>query len=187
MKNQVWRGRWRRLSRMSHASVLAGGCRASAGSPIFCDGTRHDLEDFLDLAGRTTRGNMRCAHRATLLRARRPKTSDSRNGGGRPTDLGQRGHLWQRNLTMPRSLNHRTRAESQMPLYRRGSETKTPGDWAPGGRSCVAGPTDCSASYRALSPLSRGAEPLTCANTWWAILVSNQWPLPCQGSALPLS
>lgn len=22
---------------------------------------------------------------------------------------------------------------------------------------------------------------------WWAILVSNQWPLPCEGSALPLS
>jgi len=21
----------------------------------------------------------------------------------------------------------------------------------------------------------------------WAILVSNQWPLPCEGSALPLS
>jgi hypothetical protein len=22
---------------------------------------------------------------------------------------------------------------------------------------------------------------------WWAILGSNQWPLPCEGSALPLS
>jgi hypothetical protein len=23
--------------------------------------------------------------------------------------------------------------------------------------------------------------------SWWAILGSNQWPLPCEGSALPLS
>jgi hypothetical protein len=22
---------------------------------------------------------------------------------------------------------------------------------------------------------------------WWAVLGSNQWPLPCEGSALPLS
>lgn|GEM_PF-3231722 len=22
---------------------------------------------------------------------------------------------------------------------------------------------------------------------WWALLGSNQWPLPCEGSALPLS
>jgi hypothetical protein len=27
----------------------------------------------------------------------------------------------------------------------------------------------------------------TCCGTWWAILGLNQWPLPCQGSALPLS
>ncbi len=23
--------------------------------------------------------------------------------------------------------------------------------------------------------------------SWWAVLGSNQWPLPCEGSALPLS
>src|SRR5690242_8278490 len=25
------------------------------------------------------------------------------------------------------------------------------------------------------------------ASNWWAVLGSNQWPLPCEGSALPLS
>ena len=26
-----------------------------------------------------------------------------------------------------------------------------------------------------------------CFVFWWAVLGSNQWPLPCEGSALPLS
>ena len=28
---------------------------------------------------------------------------------------------------------------------------------------------------------------LTICFYWWAVLGSNQWPLPCEGSALPLS
>ena len=35
--------------------------------------------------------------------------------------------------------------------------------------------------------LERSFESGSISRSWWAILGLNQWPLPCQGSALPLS
>jgi len=51
---------------------------------------------------------------------------------------------------------------------------------------CQPSPTVPRDDQKAGSPW-RGKPALTCSLTWWAILGSNQWPLRCERSALPLS
>ncbi len=104
-------------------------------------------------SSRPGRATCRSRTRWATARSRRPRTStapvrpgprlhpESDQPGRQPTAR-PRGHRRGRGLTVS-------------------SETKTPGDWAPGGLSCTAGPTSCRATCRALSSVSPGIEPLT--------------------------
>ena len=54
-------------------------------------------------------------------------------------------------------------------------------------RFCYPFATERGCGDRRRDPASGRTYRLTCAFMEWAIVVSNHWPLPCQGSALPLS